>query len=144
MMRYYIVFVSVFILFLGACTNTTAGEADQHDITLAHNHATDHPVHASLEKFKGEVETNSDGDMQVTIYANEQLGSEREVIELTQTGAVDATKVNAAALESFRPEYLIFNLPYLFETDEEFKAKMNDPEVADVFMRLPKTSGSSV
>ncbi|MCD2136399.1 TRAP transporter substrate-binding protein [Salinicoccus halitifaciens] len=141
MMRYYIVFVSVFILFLGACTNTTAGEADRHDITLAHNHATDHPVHASLEHFKEEVETNSDGDMQVTIYANEQLGSEREVIELTQTGAVDATKVSAAALESFRPEYSIFNLPYLFESEDEFKEKMNDPEIANVLYQSSEDIG---
>lgn len=141
MKKYFMLFVSVSILFLSACTDGAVGEEDKHNITLAHNHSTDHPVHSSLEKFKEEVEGQSDGDMQVTIFANEQLGSEREVIELTQTGAVDATKVSAAALESFRPEYSIFGLPYLFEEEEEFKEKMDDPEIANVLYESSEDIG---
>ncbi|WP_271401015.1 TRAP transporter substrate-binding protein [Salinicoccus roseus] len=142
MRKYFVLFVSVsIILLLGACSNASSAAGDGHNMILAHNHPTDHPVHKSLEKFKEEVEKRSDGEMTMTLYANGQLGDEREVIELTQTGAVDVTKVSAGALESFRPEYSIFGLPYLFEDTDEFKEKMSDPEITDVIYNSSEDIG---
>lgn len=57
------------------------------------------------------------------IYPNGQLGSEREVLELTQSGAVDVAKVSASALEGFESDYSIFSLPYVFESYDEFEKK---------------------
>ena len=37
-----------------------------------------------LEEFKKEVERKSHGKLKIKIYANGQLGSEREAIEMTQ------------------------------------------------------------
>ena len=141
MKKYIMLFVSASILLLGACTDDRAGSDDVHNLTLAHNHPTTHPVHESLEKFKEEVEGRSDGDISISLYPNGELGDEREVIELTQTGAVDITKVSAAALESFRPEYSIFGVPYMFDSEEEFEEKMNDPEVADTIYQSSEDIG---
>lgn len=141
MKKYFMLFVSASILLLSGCTDSTNGKDDKHNLTLAHNHPTTHPVHESLEKFKEEVEERSEGDITVSLYPNGELGDEREVIELTQTGAVDITKVSAAALESFRPEYSIFGVPYMFDSVEEFDEKMSDPEIANTIYQSSKDIG---
>jgi len=46
------------------------------------------------------------------------LGSEREVLELLQIGSLAATKVSAATLSNFVPEYHILGIPYLFRSKE--------------------------
>lgn len=141
MRKYFMLFVSASILLLAGCTDSASGQDDKHNLTLAHNHPTSHPVHSSLEKFKEEVEERSGGDITVSLYPNGELGDEREVIELTQTGAVDITKVSAAALESFRPEYSIFGVPYMFDSEEEFEEKMNDPEISETIYQSSKDIG---
>jgi TRAP-type C4-dicarboxylate transport system substrate-binding protein len=60
----------------------------------------------------------SGGKMQVDIYTNQQLGTEREVVELLQIGSIGMTKVSAATMENFVPEFKVFGLPYLFSSQE--------------------------
>ncbi|GAB3065633.1 TRAP transporter substrate-binding protein [Virgibacillus ainsalahensis] len=118
------------MMLLVACGgNDDRSEATE--LKLAHNQPQDHPIHESLMEFKRLVEEKSGGNLQINIYPNGQLGSEREVIELTQTGAVDLAKVSASALESFEPEYSIFSLPYVFEDYQEFKNAMNSDGVTN-------------
>ena len=60
---------------------------DDNDVVhmkLAHNMSEDHPIHKSLSEFEKLVEEKSKGTIDVEIYPNGVLGSEREMIELTQ------------------------------------------------------------
>jgi tripartite ATP-independent transporter DctP family solute receptor len=64
----------------------------------------------------------SQGKMRLQIYPNQQLGSERECLELLQIGSLDMTKVSGAVLENFAPKLRIFGLPFLFDNkDHLFK-----------------------
>ncbi len=83
-------------------------------IKLAHGLNVEHPVHKAME-YMGEVlEKNSGGKMKIKIYPSQQLGTERQCIELLQIGSLDMTKVSAAIMENFSPDMKIFGLPYLF------------------------------
>ena len=53
--------------------------------------------------------------MKIKIYPNQQLGSERECLELLQIGSLDMTKVSGAVLENFAPKLKIFGLPFSFK-----------------------------
>ncbi len=53
----------------------------------------------------------------MVVYPSQQLGSERELLELLQIGSLAMAKVSAAVLEGFVPEYQVFSLPYLFRDD---------------------------
>ncbi|MFC3040170.1 TRAP transporter substrate-binding protein [Virgibacillus xinjiangensis] len=120
------------ILLLAACgpDGSILGQGGK-ELKLAHNQSLDHPVHKSLAEFARLVEDKSEGEISVEIFANGQLGSEREAIELTQTGAVDLSKVSASALESFESDYSIFSVPYVFEDYQQFEKAMNNKEVTD-------------
>ena len=56
----------------------------------------------------------SNGKMQLEIYPSQQLGTERECIELLQIGSLDMTKVSVGVMENFAAKMKVFGLPYLF------------------------------
>ncbi len=78
------------------------------------------PVHKAMVHMAERLDELSDGSVQLEVYSNGQLGSERELIELLQIGSLAMTKVSASPMESFVPEMKVFSLPYVFRDHEHF------------------------
>jgi tripartite ATP-independent transporter DctP family solute receptor len=93
------------------------GAGDKRIIKLGHGLGITHPVHESMLFLAEKVEEKSGGKMIVKVYPNQQLGSERELVELLQIGSLGMTKVSSAALEGFAPTMQVFGMPYLFRDD---------------------------
>lgn len=89
-------------------------DSDKDILILAHGMHMSHPVTKAMEFMAERVEEKSDGKLILKIYPNQQLGSERELLELVQIGTVDITKVSAANFGMFVPDFRVFELPYLF------------------------------
>ncbi|MFK7970122.1 MAG: TRAP transporter substrate-binding protein [Bacteroidia bacterium] len=87
---------------------------------LAHGLPTSHPVHKGMLDFRQRLEEKSQGRLKVKIFADGQLGSEREVLELLQIGSIAMTKVSAAAMANFAPAYQVLGVPYLFRDKAHF------------------------
>ncbi|MCR9083634.1 MAG: TRAP transporter substrate-binding protein, partial [Cyclobacteriaceae bacterium] len=64
------------------------------------------------------VEEKSNGRLKIKVYPNQQLGTERELVELLQIGSLGMTKVSSAALEGFAPMMQVLGVPFLFRDDE--------------------------
>lgn len=94
--------------------------SDQWVLKLGHALDQKHPVHESMLHMADLVESRSSGKVRVEVYASEQLGDERELLELLQVGAVGLAKVGGSVLENFHPSVGVFNLPYLFRDEESF------------------------
>jgi len=99
-------------------------QQDVQVIRLGHALDTSHPVHKAMERMAEDVAKKSDGRLKIEIYPSEQLGTERELLELLQIGSLDMTKVSSAVMEGFAPEYKVFGLPYVFRNDEHRYAVM--------------------
>lgn len=97
-------------------------------ITLAHTLDEMHPVHLAMERFRDELVTLSGGSMAVEIFPNGQLGTERELVELAQIGAISMTKVSSLSLENFAEDMGVYSLPYLFE-DTAHHYRVVDSEI---------------
>lgn len=95
------------------------GCADKKEITvlrLAHGLSADHSVHKAMVFMAERLDEKSEGKLKLKIYPSEQLGAERECLEMLQFGSLAMTKVSAAVMESFAEEYKVMGLPYLFES----------------------------
>ena len=97
-------------------------------ITLAHTLDEKHPVHLAMERFRDELIALSGGTLAVEIFPNGQLGSERELVELAQIGAISMTKVSSLSLENFSQDMGVYSLPYLFE-DAGHQYRVLDTEI---------------
>lgn len=93
-------------------------------IRLGHGLSVSHPVHQAMQNMNERLVEKSDSTMRLDIYPNEQLGSERQLLEMLQIGALGMTKVSSAVLEGFSSPYKVFGLPYLFRNDEHRYAVM--------------------
>ena len=102
------------LLFNLSCSS----DKQQTIIKLAHGLDTNHSVHKAMVFMNELLEKESNGKMSIEIYANQQLGSERECLELLQIGSLDMTKVSTGVMENFAPKMRIFGLPYLFRNRE--------------------------
>lgn len=100
----------------------------QKTIKLAHGLDTSHPVHKAMVFMGQELEKNSEGTLKLEIYPNQQLGSERQCLELLQIGSLDMTKVSAAVMENFSPNMKVLGLPFLFK-NKEHTFKILDGEI---------------
>lgn len=97
-------------------------------IKLAHGLDPTHSVHQAMEFLAERVYKKSNGRMRIDIYPSEQLGSERECLELLQIGSLAMTKVSCSVLEGFVPSMSVLSLPYLFR-DEEHRFKILEGEI---------------
>lgn len=108
----------VWMLILLCICASCKGPGGVRIIKLGHGLGVTHPVHEAMEFMAKQVEIKSEGRMQIRIYPNQQLGTERELVELLQIGSLGMTKVSAATLESFAPKMQVLSVPYLFRDDQ--------------------------
>ncbi len=116
----YLCIAAFTILFMG-CNETKTSKT----IKLAHGLDINHSVHKALVKMGEDLVRLSNGGLSVKIYPNQQLGTERQIMELLQIGSLDMTKVSAATLENFAPKTKVLGMPYLFR-DREHSFKVFD------------------
>ncbi|MCB0569249.1 MAG: TRAP transporter substrate-binding protein [Phaeodactylibacter sp.] len=100
-------------------TLSSCGEASKTKyLKLAHGLDNSHPVHKGMEYMAKLVAEKSGGRLQIEIYPSQQLGTERQCLELLQIGSLAMTKVSAAVMENFAPNIQVFSLPYIFRGRE--------------------------
>jgi len=87
-------------------------------IKLAHSLDVTHPVHKAMVFMGERLKEKSGGTLTLDIYPSQQLGSERECLELLQIGSLGMTKVSTGVLENFAPSLKVFGLPFLFRDSE--------------------------
>lgn len=102
-----------FCLFLGITLTSCKSESVK-TLILAHGLDTKHSVHIAMKFMAEQLEELSEGQMKIMIYPSQQLGTERQCLELLQIGSVDITKVSAAVMEGFAPAYKVLSIPYIF------------------------------
>lgn len=116
-MKVYIYTFFAIALFCGLVSCESIEEAKT--IKLAHGLDESHPVHKAMVFMGEELEKKSEGSLKIRVYPNQQLGSERQCLELLQIGSLGMTKVSAAVMENFSPNMKVFGLPYLFKNKEQ-------------------------
>ena len=67
-----------------------------------------------MVKMAEDLRERSGGKLDIKIYPSQQLGTERECLELLQIGSLDMTKVSVGVLENFAPKMKVLGLPFLF------------------------------
>jgi tripartite ATP-independent transporter DctP family solute receptor len=106
--------------------------ANAKTLRLNHNNPEDHPLHKSMEFMADRLEELTNGDLKIRIYANAQLGTQRESMELMQNGALDMARSNASELEAFEESYGALNLPYIFVNDDHYYDVLSGDIGADI------------
>ncbi len=116
----------ILVLALLVAFATTAvfagGEAESEDTFVfkyGNQQPENHSRTVSMLWFADEIEKRSDGRIEVEVYHSGVLGTEKEMFEQTVTGALQGYR--GAFYEQINPQFLIYNLPFLFQNYDEMK-----------------------
>lgn len=74
------------------------------------------------EKFVELVKEKSDGKIDIKLFANAVLGSDRGTLEAVQMGNLDMASCSSPNMASFSREYMVFDLPYV--TSPEYQQNL--------------------
>ncbi len=123
MRSFRLAFICTTVLVLSACSSIS----DKRNLKLAHGLDVNHSVHKAMVKMGYDLEEISGGKMGLEIYPSQQLGTERECIELLQIGSLDMTKVSVGVMENFAPRMKVLGLPFLFRDREHAFEVLDGP-----------------
>ena len=144
--------VGLLSLSLAACgggsssgSGSSAGGGATTTFKLAFNQTEQHPQYKAAVEFGKRLEEATDGRYTIKAYANEQLGTQSDVIQNVSDGTVEFMYVGGPVMESFNGDFIVYNLPYMFDSKEAQSAVFHDEELnADLFSSLEESKGLTV
>lgn len=108
-------------IFVLALLDTTNAPAADYTLKLAHNGPEQHPFQDGAKTFKSNLESSTNGTVEVQIYPGEQLGSEEQTSQMIKQGTIACAVESAGGgLAPFVPEADLFNLPFVFNDLDHF------------------------
>ena len=117
----------VMVFALCACGNNSK-DNQNYTIRIGHSDTTQNLIHISLEHFAKAVNEKTNGRVTIQIFAAEQLGSNKEMIEMVKMGNLDAMMLPSGQQADFCPKFKALSLPFLF-ADYEHVYKVLDGEI---------------
>lgn len=118
-----------------------SGTDQERIVRIGHNQSTNHPTHIALVAFQDYINEQLGEKYTVEVYPSELLGSQTDMVQLTQTGAIDFCVASNAILETFSKNYEIFNLPYLFASPQAYHKAMDDTEITESIFTATEKAG---
>lgn len=103
----------------GGSEEGAAGEAEAVTLKLGHvgPAEADHPWEKYALEFGKQVEEQTDGSVTIDTYPSSQLGADRVMAESIQQGTLEMGLISTIAMGNFVPELQVWDLPYIFPTD---------------------------
>lgn len=110
------------------------------ELRLTHPADMSHPVHIEAEAMVKRIAERTNGQVKITIFPNNALGSPVEAAQQTRLGAIDMMMLNPANIEALSKTIGVINIPYQFDSYEHAH-KTLDVTAGDWIAEQLKTAG---
>jgi tripartite ATP-independent transporter DctP family solute receptor len=102
------------------------------------------PLYKGLESFRDAMGKRSNGELEVRLFPNSQLGPDDDVLEQVRVGAPVAVVVDGARLSSFVKEFGVLDAPYLAEGYDGIRKMVTSDLFEEWVAKLRKASGHQI
>jgi tripartite ATP-independent transporter DctP family solute receptor len=82
------------------------------------NAGDNHPIVITTNRWAQLVKERSNGEIEIQLFPNGQLGGEVEMAEALRLGSLEAAANTTTVFSRWIPQTEIFDLPFLFENDD--------------------------
>ncbi|MFC0058393.1 TRAP transporter substrate-binding protein [Vibrio inusitatus] len=96
-------------------------------IRIGHGANENYHLHRALEKFKTDIEQKSEGKFEVQIFANSQMGPDREMIEGVQSGMLQMAVSPSSFYSSWDPSFDVVELPFIYPSKQAALDTVHSP-----------------
>ena len=115
---------------LAAAVFTLSSAAHALEIKFADIHPAGYPTVVAEENMGKALTQESNGELTFKYFPGGVLGSEKEVVEQAQVGAIQMTRVSLGIVGPVVPDVNVFNLPFVFR-DQAHMRKVIDGGIGD-------------
>lgn len=117
MKKSFVLFLTFVLSFVFTASAFAAGATV---LKAGHSATTNEPYQLGLEAFGKKLKEKTNGKFEVKVFPSCQLGSEKEMTEGLFLGNVDVATSATTVVTNFVPEFMVYDLPFLFNSDEHF------------------------
>lgn len=95
-----------------SCTGDTA----QKVFKLAFNQTDQHPQFIAAVELGNKLAEATECRYGIKAYPSEQLGTQADVVNNVSDGSVEMMYIGGPVMEGFNADFIVFNLPYMFDS----------------------------
>jgi tripartite ATP-independent transporter DctP family solute receptor len=106
--------------------------------------ATSHPFVVMMERVSKQVKDDTGGSLDIQLFPGGQLGSSRDIIEATSTGAIQLVDEGAAQFGQFVPQFSILEAPYIWRDPEHVRKVLSSPLLDEMNKQLVEKRGMRI
>ena len=124
---------------------TTSAFAAKYNLKMGMTAGTSQNEYKAAEVFAKELKKRSNGEIELKLYPNAQLGKDDlAMMQQLEGGALDFTFSETGRLSAFFPEAEVFTLPYMIKDFNHMKKAVNTKVGKDLFKKLHDKKGMTV
>ena len=130
-------------LLLAACAPMDSGDGFT-TMRLSLNQAENHPSFIALDNWSQYMSDTSD-EVRIQVFPNETLGAQAEALQLVSTGIADMAIVSGTQLENLSDDFLVFNMPRVFDDVDHQMEVIHDPQITgELYTSLEESNNITV
>lgn len=100
---------------------------EERSLRLGHGIADEHPLGQGAHKLTDILGRLTAGKLKLKVYPATQLGSETQMIAALRGGVQEMAIVSTAPVATLVKDFLVFDLPFLFQSNREADAVLDGP-----------------
>ena len=90
-------------------------------------HPVGYPNVVAVENLGKKLEAATNGKYKIQMFPGGVLGSEKEMIEQAQIGAINIARISLGPMGPLVPEVNVFNMPFVFRDEAHMRAVIDGP-----------------
>lgn len=110
------------------------------DLRSTDVHPDGYPTVEAVRFMGTQLAKSSGGKLNIKVFNNGALGSEKDTIEQTKIGALAMTRVNIAPMNNICPTTVVPTLPFLFKSKEHMRKVLDGP-IGDEILKSCEAQG---
>ena len=92
-----------------------------------HSNPPSHPMHVQAEELAAFLKEKTGGRIEMEIFPNEMLGSDKQMLEQVRMGALDIHIAPQGVVSAYTPKMAAIGLPFLLQNYEQVAAVCDGP-----------------
>ncbi len=122
---------------LAAAAVCAAGAAAAQTVLKASDvHPAGYPNVVAIENLGKKLEEATKGKYKLQMFPGGVLGSEKEVVEQTQVGAIQIARISLGVLGPVVPDVNVFNMPFVFRDEAHMRKVIDGPIGAEILDKI--------
>lgn len=117
------------VLLAAALPAASSAEVREHKLRMAITTSRDSYLGVGALHFANALKQKSGGRMTIDLFPDGALGGDVQTLSALRGGTVDATALSAGLLSGIVKEFGLFDLPYLFDGEDEAAEVLKGPFV---------------